>query len=205
MCELLHSYKAGPLEKAVHCFGFIDLRSYGRIEVVSKNTVYDGRTFKKMSAADFSRSFDVGVVANNNIPIREVADYLMANEGQMETSRPRRQNKRLWESLSDEECRAAQKIYCGFQILVSGSGCKTQSFKPVVDGCRGWVEPDSELVEFFAIWARSAARDISVTSVLDILVFGKSFRDVDRERQKRKGFAKKNLLEGLEIYLKLFK
>ncbi len=188
----------------MHYFGFIDLRSYGRIEVVSKNTVYNGRTFKKMSAADFCRSFDIGVVANNNIPIREVADYLVANREQAEQCRPRRQDRRLWSSLSDDECRAAQQIYYGFQILVSGSGFKTQSFKPVVDGHRGWVEPDSELVEFFTAWARGAARDISVTSVLDILVFGKSCREIDRERQKRKGFAKKNLREGLEIYLKFF-
>ena len=171
---------------------------------VNKNTARNSRDFRKISAADFCRSFDNGVIANDNIPMREVAECLMANRQLSEESRPGRKNKRLWDSLSDDEAEAAQKIYYGFQILVSGGGYKTQSFTPVVVRRFERTEHHSDLVEFFTIWARKAARDISVTSVLDVLVFGKSFRDIDREKQKRKGFAKKNLLEGLGIYIELF-
>ncbi|MEP4190083.1 MAG: hypothetical protein ABJN51_03320, partial [Sneathiella sp.] len=54
----------------------------------------------------------------------------------------------------------------------------------------------------FSIWVKKAAAEkIQIGAVLDILAFGRSCRQLDKELCKRKGFAKRNLIEGLDIYI----
>ena len=78
---------------------------------------------------------------------------------------------------------------------------RTQSFSALPPSTGSIEERQSDLVRRFMRWAVSTQKEgLSVAAVLDIIVFGKSFRTVDRERQKRNGFARSQLLDSLELY-----
>ncbi len=118
-------------------------------------------------------------------------------------SKPRADH-RLWESLSDDQFWAGQQIYYGFKLRVAGIGYRTQVFSCLPQAAFTRHDGPPDLLETFALWTRQAqAAGISVQDVLDILVFGKSCREVDREKRKRKGYAKENLVTGLAAFISL--
>lgn len=165
---------------------------------------------KKQSVASVGRyssksdfPFPIQNAANNNSSKRKIRDSGTDNSNE-EASKPRKADKRLWESLSQDQYDAAQQIYYGFKMRVAGMGPRTQTYSGMpAAGAVSHYGP-SFLLEKFAMWSREARKTgVSVGCILDILVFGKSCRDVDRDHRKRKGFAKKNLVEGLEKYFEM--
>lgn len=149
-------------------------------------------------------SIQVGRAANNNVPEPQISEYLRIRLKDNKSVKPRKADKRLWESLSEDQFRAAQQIYFGFKMRVVGTGFRTQIFSALPPtACMAHHGP-SDLLEKFSIWSRVAHEaGISVGSILDILVFGQSCRAVDRVQKRRKGFARKNLKAGLDCFLNL--
>ncbi len=144
-------------------------------------------------------SFAVRVAANNNASDAEIDECLRSHLVRDKNEKPRKADRRLWDSFSDDQIRAAQLIYTGFKMRVSGADIRTQVFSCMPRGHFNLNNTSSDLLEKFAIWSREAHESgISIGCILDIVVFGKSCREVDREHCKRKGFAKKNLLSGLD-------
>jgi hypothetical protein len=64
----------------------------------------------------------------------------------------------------------------------------------------GYGSGDAMLAHWIG-WGVSIKRaQIDMGIIQDIVLLGKSARDVDRERQKRKGHAVENLIEGLRLW-----
>jgi len=133
--------------------------------------------------------------ANNNIAATGKA------KGRPTKKRCRVADSRLFTQMSVSQARAAERIRLGFQIRTAGLGFRTQSFsrQPTAPGDIGsW---HVELMQGFMAWAmRMQECGLSLTAALDILVFGKSCRAVDKARRKRNGFAKQNLMECLALF-----
>ncbi|MBL4906404.1 MAG: hypothetical protein JKX94_03055 [Sneathiella sp.] len=128
----------------------------------------------------------------------------MVGREEVKPTKPRKPDKRLWDSLSEDQDKAARQIYYGFKLLVGETGFRTQGFSGMPRMTSNRYDGSSDLVEKYRLWARSVCKTgVSVHGVIDILIFGKSCREVDRELRKRKGFAKKNLLAGLGFFLDL--
>ncbi|MEX1034641.1 MAG: hypothetical protein WDZ54_01700 [Sneathiella sp.] len=121
--------------------------------------------------------------------------------------RPCRQRScesRFFSMLTDEQMRTAELIALGFQFRTSGIGMRTQTFSTLPPSTGNIEERQSELVRRFMCWAVATQKQgISVAAVLDIIVFGKSCRAVDRERRKRNGFARSQLIGSLDLYNKI--
>ena len=125
--------------------------------------------------------------------------------GRPKKQRPRRASSRLSAFLDDQALRQAEKIALGFQFRTSGIGLRTQSFSGQQGGEQLQEHWQLDLMRAFTDWAETLKPEgLSLAATLDILVFGKSCRQVDRGRRKRNGFAKANLIACLEQYGKLF-
>ena len=107
--------------------------------------------------------------------------------------------------LSADQLRAADMIMRGFHLRTDGLGMRTQSYGWQPRGSGGGNERwESDVMRRFLGWATRAQGDgLSVAAALDVIVFGKSCRQVDRERRRRAGFARDNLLGSLNLYLRL--
>jgi len=119
--------------------------------------------------------------------------------------RQRRQSQsRFFSILTSEEIRACEMIAHGFHLRTAGLGMKTQSFCRQPASTGNLEDRQFELMRRLMRWGDAMqAKGLSVSPVLDIVVFGKSFRIVDRERKKRNGFSRSLLLKGLNLYLKI--
>lgn len=117
----------------------------------------------------------------------------------------RRGTSRLSAFLDEQALRQAERIALGFQFRTSGIGLRTQSFTGQPGGEQVQEHWQLDLIRAFSVWAETLKpAGLSLAATLDILVFGKSCRQVDRARRRRNGYAKANLLACLEKYEKLF-
>ncbi len=140
--------------------------------------------------------------ANDNIAITEVRECLAEHAERLsQGARPIELPLAFWKSFSSEQVQAAQNLYYGFQRLYGGSGYRTQdyNFMPKVKSTsQVWGDRYGDL---FIVWAqRVKAERLSLTAMLEILVFGQSCRAVDKKLGRRKGYARKNLAAGLDLY-----
>jgi hypothetical protein len=140
--------------------------------------------------------------ANSNFPETVIQQRLDEQLASNRIRIPRNTGRRLWESLTEIQINSAQNIYLGFQGRFGELGYRAQNFMWTAKYTGKPEGRLDRLIEIFSDWA-SHERGVrfDVISVLDLLVFGKSCRDVDKSLRKRKGFAKENLLSGLETYL----
>lgn len=100
--------------------------------------------------------------------------------------------------------RAADLIMRGFHLRTDGLGFRTQSYGYLPRGSGAGEDWQAALMRRFLLWAQAAQADgLSVSAALDVIVFGKSCRRVDRERRRRSGFARCNLVDSLDLYLQL--
>ena len=108
---------------------------------------------------------------------------------------------KLWRRLNRTRQRAALDLREAFLAAQGGmrsghpdSERVDTSLKPVS------MEPGYAGQDYW-LWAKEAYRaGIDVAAVIDIVALGKSAREVDRSRCKRKGWAVDNLMDGLDIY-----
>ena len=98
---------------------------------------------------------------------------------------------------------AHDQILIGFEKITGKVGCKIGSLEPRIPNT-GNERGNNVAEERYWEWALKAQSDgVSIAAFLDCLYFLKSFRQVDRERQKRNGWAKENVLDGLNLYCML--
>ena len=169
---------------------------------MSGSTLKKGKASGPIVHPDYLR---VGVPANTNIAPEEIRRCLSDNAARAASGggKVRRQGA-FWRGFSDGQIRSAQKLYAGFLRLYGGAGFRTQDYRFLPKVRSVAVDQISVLEESFSRWAREAQGEgISVASVLDIIVFGLSCREVDGKLRKRKGFARKNLEFGLDFYERL--
>ena len=108
---------------------------------------------------------------------------------------------RFFSMLTDEQMRASEMIARGFHLRTAGLGMRTQSFSWQPKSTGSTEDWQLDLMLRFTLWAEAVQREgLSFAAVLDIIVFEKSCRTVDKERKKRNGFARSQLLESLELY-----
>lgn len=113
---------------------------------------------------------------------------------------------RLWESLSLPQQDAALEIAAAAHLATKGVGFRTSpySMHRLGPSAGSETERQAALVSFYFSWARECKQArISHACALDILLFGKSCRQVDKERRLRNGSARLNLVEVLKLYCKL--
>lgn len=159
---------------------------------------------KRRNTAIIVRSEDlnIGEAANENMPETQIRDCLRENEERIKRGeRPTGQQLAFWRSFTAPQIRNAEYIYAGFQRTYASSGLRTQNYTFMPRGQMRGSERSTRAEALFSEWARKGyALNVSVTAILEILVFGYSCRHVDQSHQKRKGFARGNLIAGLELY-----
>ncbi|GLQ07521.1 hypothetical protein [Sneathiella chinensis] len=108
--------------------------------------------------------------------------------------------------MNAEETRAAQLIYYGFQFRTTGLGFRTSLYEAMPRGSAPNDDWQADVIRQFLAWATACqAEGLSVAAALDIIVFGRSCRETDKARRKRKGYARDTLKACLEIYVNLRK
>lgn len=126
---------------------------------------------------------------------------------QSSPARRRILDARLWDGLSGPQQDAALKINAAYYLMSKGRGFKISA--PHADrisgtGPRDESEYQMQMVQFYLDWAQQCQRHkISHAACIDILVFGKSCAAADKDRRLRKGWAKTNLIAGLDLYCKM--
>lgn len=111
---------------------------------------------------------------------------------------------RLRRSLTYEQTGAALSISMALEIITAGIGYRTNKF--VFSSPGHEVTPDwqHQLIQRYMIWARQAVRQkIDIFAIISVLGLGWSCRSVDKTTHHRHGWAKRNLISGLELYEEL--
>lgn len=109
-------------------------------------------------------------------------------------------DERLWRGLSDLQQRAAVDLNAAFQAALGGSPAAPMGERVDMSISPKRFEP-VRFDEDYLDWAQAAeAQGISAAAVIDVVCFGKTRREVARERRKRALWVKSNLLQGLDLY-----
>jgi len=133
-------------------------------------------------------------------------DVKVTHVRKLQRSRRRIVDSRLWEAMSDFQQNAALEIDFSYTLITKGLGYRSSDPSRMRYGKshRPETERDTTLMSLYFSWAEHCQKTkCAHASCLDILVFGKSCRTVDRERQSRNGWAKENLLQCLSTYCEL--
>ncbi len=124
----------------------------------------------------------------------------------VERCRRRVTDARLWEGMSVPQQDAAVEIERAFALISRGVGYRISNpYAPRVDhGRTNANERQGIVVAGYVSWANDCMKaKLSHAAALDILGFGKTCREVDRERRVRKGWARENLSECLFLWCKM--
>lgn len=121
-------------------------------------------------------------------------------------ARQRMVDARLWGAMSATQKEAAVQIVASYETMNRGMGY-VQSNWERIPGARGQgnvAEAHMRLIGTYVDWTKLCHREkVSHSSILDILIFGLSLGECDKKRRVRKGWARKNLLEGLSLYCRM--
>ncbi len=113
---------------------------------------------------------------------------------------------RLWDALSAEQQDAAFFIDHAYQLITRGLGYRISKYSPITGHATKEMahEKDADRMNFYFKWAETCnKRKYTHAACLDVLVFGKTCRKIDRERRMRNGWAKQNLHDCLTLYAEL--
>lgn len=113
---------------------------------------------------------------------------------------------RLWEAMTPPQQDAALEIAMAAHLATLGIGFKTSpsGMQRIESSPGNQTDRQAALISFYFSWAKTCKRErLSAACILDILLFGKSCRQVDKERKIRNGSARHNLIEGLKLYCQL--
>ena len=125
------------------------------------------------------------------------------------TQSPRRRilDARLWNGLTTTQQHAALQIDYGFQLLSKGLGFRTSA--PHLERLSGTrkieqTNHQADLTRLYMSWGKLCMEyKTSHAACLDIIAYGKSCAEIDRARKTRKGWARKNLAQTLDLYCRL--
>lgn len=110
---------------------------------------------------------------------------------------------RLWKAMSPFQQNAALALEHAFHQMSKGLGYRTSAPHKLNFGKAHHSENDrdGEIIAFYFQWAEACKQeDLHHSAAIDVLVYGQSCRQVDRNRRVRNGWSKKNLLACLNIY-----
>lgn len=110
---------------------------------------------------------------------------------------------RLWDAMSPAQQDAALQIAEAFETMGRGLGYVASDWQriPGAGGPGGAGAAHSRLIHGYVEWTKHCHREkISHAMIIDILVFGFSCRQQDRDRRLRSGSSRKNLMDGLTLY-----
>lgn len=108
---------------------------------------------------------------------------------------------RLWDGLDPSLQDAAVAIERGYSMVTRGMGHKPPSYELGSGGKGGYSDRDVDAMEDYWTWAKEAQRQrIDHAGIIQILVEGMSLTGLDAARRKRKGYAKAELMEGLNLF-----
>lgn len=119
------------------------------------------------------------------------------------TARRRIVDARLWDAMSAAQQDAALQIALAFETMGRGLGYVSSDWQriPGARGAGNAGAAHSRLIHGYVEWTKQCHREkISHAMIVDILVFGFSCRQQDRDRRLRSGSARKNLMDGLTLY-----
>jgi hypothetical protein len=109
---------------------------------------------------------------------------------------------RLWDAMTGAQQDAALHIAEAFEAMSRGLGYVTSDWQRLPGaggGNAGAVH--SRLIHGYVEWTKNCHREkISHAMIVDILAFGTSCRQQDRDRRLRAGSARRNLMDGLTLY-----
>lgn len=114
----------------------------------------------------------------------------------------RRSEARLWESFTPDHERAALRIGGAFMVIERGVGLQESMLAQAMrEGGPGGGLPTTALIDDYFAWGRECTRRrISHAAIMDVLGYGKSCRQVERDRRRRNGWAREELAQGLDLY-----
>ena len=121
-------------------------------------------------------------------------------------------DRRLWKSIEENGCqKAASRLTRGFAYLCWGAGTRAVVWREI----RGtYREPfagmDDDSLEFlyhckkeYLAWCNICEKKgINHRVVMDVLYFGKSLSEIDKDHGRRHGWAHQNILAALALYTK---
>jgi hypothetical protein len=111
---------------------------------------------------------------------------------------------RLWDGLHPSLQDAAVAIERGFSLVTRGMGHKPPSYELGNGGKGGYSDRDVDAMEDYWTWAKEAQRQrVDHAGIILILVEGMSLTGLDAARRKRKGYAKAELVDGLNLFCRL--
>lgn len=111
---------------------------------------------------------------------------------------------RFFALLTEDQIRISERIARGFHLRTTGLGVRTQTYSWQPSGTSNAEDWQFDLMRRFTLWATAVQEaGLSLAAVLDVIVFGKSCRAVDRARRKRNGYVRAQILEALELYEKI--
>ncbi len=113
---------------------------------------------------------------------------------------------RLWNKMTNAQQDAALAIDRAFQLMSKGLGYRISAphLAKISTSRVNHSDYEGELINIYFKWAKSCKeKELHHSAAIDILIYGKSCIEVDRNRRVRNGWAKNNLLESLNIYCKI--
>lgn len=117
----------------------------------------------------------------------------------------RRSEHALWATFSAEDEWAATRIAAAFAAIERGMGVKNASAEHGIGngGAYRGVTFTALVDDYFA-WGRECTKErVDHSAIMDVLGYGKSCRETDRRRGKRKGYVRAHLEKGLGLYYEL--
>lgn len=126
-------------------------------------------------------------------------------ETEVELTRRRRMDQRLWDAMSPDQERAALDIRDAFEYVAGRVSRVTARYGETSPG-RASSETESEksvrLQAKYWAWGSECRRlGVSATAALDVLVFGNTCGEIDRGRKKRNGWARDQLFQALAVFI----
>lgn len=129
---------------------------------------------------------------------------LRAPQGRVqERSQRRIVDARLWEAMAPAQQDAALEIARLFENLSRSIGFAVSDWTkpPSLRGGANPAEIQGLLLQCYLEWTRRCKNaGVSHSLIIDVLVFGFSCQSLDRDRRRRAGWSKSNLLKGLGLY-----
>ncbi|MDY0008592.1 MAG: hypothetical protein RBS08_02690 [Bdellovibrionales bacterium] len=123
--------------------------------------------------------------------------------GEDVAARRRIVDARLWDAMTTAQQDAALQIAEAFETMGRGLGYVTSDWQRIPGACGAGNAgaAHSRLIYGYIEWTKQCHREkISHAMIVDILVFGVSCRQQDRDRRLRSGSARRNLMDGLTLY-----
>lgn len=140
-----------------------------------------------------------------------VAEFAANDNVQIRWCRRRVQDERIWRQIGDQHLeREAIRICRAFHFITFGRGIRTSQLVESFErsGLESFLN-DQDFLDYlirckedYLKWINLCKKEkIQYYAIIDILYFGLSITEVEKSYRKRHGWAMKNLVQGLKLYI----